>query len=130
MIPFSRKIGAKPVHAICLMLAGIGMICLPSIQNKWLLFVPMLGVGLAWGSIMGNPYIMLADSIPPRMCGCVHGIFNMFIVIPMIIQMLTLPFLYNTVLAGDPRNVLKLAGIFLIIAAALTLRVRTTVAVK
>ena len=90
----------------------------------------MLGVGLAWASIMGNPYIMLADSIPPERAGVYMGIFNMFIVIPMIIQMLTLPFLYNTVLAGDPRNVLKLAGIFLIIAAALTLRVRTTVAVK
>ena len=125
MIPFSRKLGAKPVHAICLALAGIGMICLPGIQDKWLLFIPMLGVGLAWASIMGNPYIMLADSIPPERAGVYMGIFNMFIVIPMIIQMLTLPFLYNTVLAGDPRNVLKLAGVFLIIAAALTLRVRT-----
>ena len=130
MIPFSRKLGAKPVHAVCLTLAGIGMICLPSIQDKWLLFVPMLGVGMAWASIMGNPYIMLANSIPPERAGVYMGIFNMFIVIPMIIQMLTLPFLYNTVLAGDPRNVLKLAGVFLLIAAALTLRVRDTSASK
>ena len=130
MIPFSRKLGAKPVHAVCLTLAGIGMICLPGIQDKWLLFVPMLGVGLAWASIMGNPYIMLADSIPPERAGVYMGIFNMFIVIPMIIQMLTLPFLYNTLLAGDPRNVLRLAGVLLIIAAALTLRVRNTTAVK
>jgi maltose/moltooligosaccharide transporter len=49
----------------------------------------------------------------------------MFIVIPMIIQMLTLPLLYNAVLDGDPRNVLRLAGIFLIIAAGLTLRIRS-----
>ncbi|MDO8457811.1 MAG: MFS transporter [Burkholderiaceae bacterium] len=126
MIPFSRKFGPKLIHATCLTLAGIGMICLPGIQNKWLLLLPMLGVGLAWASIMGNPYIMLADSIPQERAGVYMGIFNMFIVIPMIIQMLTLPLLYNSVLAGDPRNVLRLAGIFLIIAAALTLRIRST----
>lgn len=130
MIPFSRKLGAKTVHAVCLTLAGIGMICLPGIQNKWLLFVPMLGIGLAWASIMGNPYIMLADSIPQERAGVYMGIFNMFIVIPMIIQMLTLPILYNTVLGSDPRNVLRLAGIFLIIAAAFTLRVRVGTALK
>lgn len=125
MIPFSRKFGAKSIHAICLTLAGIGMIFLPGIQSKWLLLLPMLGVGLAWASIMGNPYIMLADSIPQERAGVYMGIFNMFIVIPMIIQMLTLPLLYNSVLASDPRNVLRLAGVFLVIAAVLTLRIRS-----
>jgi maltose/moltooligosaccharide transporter len=125
MIPISRKFGPRNVHAVCLSLAGLAMWCIPSIQNKWLLFVPMIGVGMAWGSIMGNPYIMLAGSIPPERAGVYMGIFNMFIVIPMIIQMLTLPLIYNTVLAGDPRNVLRLAGVFLVIAAVMALRIRT-----
>jgi maltose/moltooligosaccharide transporter len=125
MIPISRKFGPRNVHAVCLGLAGLAMWCIPSIQNKWLLFVPMIGVGMAWGSIMGNPYIMLAGSIPPERAGVYMGIFNMFIVIPMIIQMLTLPLIYNTVLAGDPRNVLRLAGVFLVIAAVMALRIRT-----
>ena len=51
----------------------------------------MVGIGLAWASIMGNPYILLAGSIPPERAGVYMGIFNMFIVIPMLIQMLTLP---------------------------------------
>ncbi|NJL18595.1 MAG: SLC45 family MFS transporter, partial [Nitrospira sp.] len=66
MVPFTKRLGAKPVHAVCLTLAGIGMWAIPSIQSKALLFLPMIGVGLAWGSIMGNPYVLLAGSIPPE----------------------------------------------------------------
>jgi maltose/moltooligosaccharide transporter len=52
------------------------------------------------------------------------GIFNMFIVIPMIIQMLTLPLIFDNLLGGDPRHVVQLAGVLLGIAALLTLRVK------
>jgi maltose/moltooligosaccharide transporter len=124
MIPISRNFGARNVHAVCLSLAGLAMWCIPSIENKWLLFVPMIGVGLAWGSIMGNPYIMLAGSIPPERAGVYMGIFNMFIVIPMIIQMLTLPLIYKSILGSDPGNVLRLAGVFLVIAAVMAMRIR------
>jgi maltose/moltooligosaccharide transporter len=124
MIPLSKRWGAKAVHTVCLTLAGLGMLCLPEITQKAWLFVPMVGVGLAWASIMGNPYIMLAGSIRADRAGVYMGIFNMFIVIPMIIQMLTLPLVYNSLLAGDPRNVLRLAGVCLVIAAVLCLRVR------
>ncbi len=126
MIPFSRKFGAKPVHAVCLTLAGLGMWCIPSIHDKALLFVPMIGVGLAWASIMGNPYIMLANSIPAERAGVYMGIFNMFIVIPMLIQMVTLPLIYRTFLGGHPENVIRLAGTLLICAAIALLFVPTT----
>jgi maltose/moltooligosaccharide transporter len=129
MIPFTRRWGPKIVHAVCLTLAGIGMLCLPEIHSRWLLFVPMIGIGLAWASIMGNPYILLAGSIRPDRAGVYMGIFNMFIVVPMIIQMLTVPLIYDTVLSGDPRNVLRLAGCFLVIAAVFTLRIRDSKAV-
>ena len=125
LIPLTRRFGPKLVHAACLSLAGVGMWCLPNIQDTALLFVPMLGIGLAWASIMGNPYIMLARSIPPERAGVYMGIFNMFIVLPMIIQMLTLPLYYNSLLGSDPRHVIQLAGCFLGIAALLTLRVKT-----
>ncbi len=117
MLPFTRRFGAKWVHAACLTAAGIGMWCIPGIRDKWLLFIPMLGVGLAWASIMGNPYILLAGSIPPERAGVYMGIFNMFIVIPMIIQSLTLPLFYNSLLGGQPENVIRLAGALLLAAA-------------
>jgi maltose/moltooligosaccharide transporter len=125
LIPLTKRFGPKIVHAVCLTLAGIGMWFLPTLQDKALLFIPMVGIGLAWASIMGNPYIMLARSIPAERAGVYMGIFNMFIVLPMIIQMLTLPLYYDSLLGSDPRHVIQLAGCFLCIAAALTLRVKT-----
>jgi maltose/moltooligosaccharide transporter len=125
LIPLTKRFGPKVVHAVCLSLAGVGMWFLPTLQDKAMLFVPMVGIGLAWASIMGNPYIMLARSIPRERAGVYMGIFNMFIVLPMIVQMLTLPLYYDSLLGSDPRHVIQLAGCFLGIAALLTLRVKT-----
>ncbi len=130
LVPFTRRFGAKVMHALCLTLAGIGMWWLPNIQDKWLLFVPMLGVGLAWASIMGNPYILLAGSIPPQRAGVYMGIFNMFIVIPMLIQMVTLPLFYDAWLGGQPDNVIRLAGALLLAAAVCVLFVRVVPAAE
>ena len=113
------------MHAFSLTAAGVGLICLPLIHSKLLLFVPMLGMGLAWASVMGNPYVMLAGCIPAHRTGVYMGIFNMFIVIPMIIQIFTLPLLYRSALGGDPTNVIRLAGALLLCAAVATLFVRT-----
>jgi maltose/moltooligosaccharide transporter len=68
--------------------------------------------------------VLLAGSIPPERAGLYMGIFNMFIVIPMMIQMLTLPLLYHPVLGGNPGHVIQLAGVLLAVAAVCVLRVR------
>jgi maltose/moltooligosaccharide transporter len=125
MVPFTRRFGPKVTHAVCLTLAGIAMISIPMITSRTLLFIPMLGVGLAWASIMGNPYVMLAGSIPPQRVGVYMGIFNMFIVIPMMIQIFTLPLYYQSLLGGNPANVIRLAGALLICAAIAVLFVKT-----
>jgi len=124
MLPLTRRLGARRVHAACLVAAGIAMWSLPLVRERAWLFVPMLGIGVAWASMMGNPYVMLAGCIPPQRAGVYMGIFNMFIVIPMLLQMLTLPLLYDTVLHGDPANVLRLAGTLMLLAALATLRVK------
>jgi maltose/moltooligosaccharide transporter len=125
MIPVVRRFGPKPVHAVCLLAAAAGMWAIPAIQDKALLFIPMVGVGLAWASIMGNPYVLLAGSIPPERAGVYMGIFNMFIVIPMLIQMVTLPLFYQSLLGGQPDNVIRLAGTLLACAAVAVLFVDT-----
>ena len=103
------------------------MMAISQIQNQTLLFLPMIGIGLGWASIMGNPYVMLASSIPAERTGVYMGIFNMFIVIPMLIQGVTLPLIYHSILGGDPRQVLVLAGGLLLLAALATLRVKVPV---
>lgn len=129
LIPFTRRFGPKITHAVSLTCAGIAMLSIPSITDPVMLVLPMLGIGLAWASIMGNPYVMLAGCIPPEKTGIYMGIFNMFIVIPMIIQIFTLPLYHQSLLNGNPENVVRLAGILLIIAAGCVGFVKTTHAV-
>jgi len=122
----ARKYGPKYIHMVCLLLAGIGLLSIPHIQDKNLLFIPMIGMGLSWASMMGNPYIMLAGSIPPERTGVYMGIFNMFIVIPMLIETFTIPLYYKSWLGNNPVNAIILAGILLILASISVLFVKTT----
>lgn len=117
MVPFTNRFGPKVSHSLSLLLAGIAMICIPLIRDRFLLFIPMIGVGIAWASMMGNPYIMLAGSIPRERTGVYMGIFNMFIVIPMMIQIFTLPLFYSSWLGGNPENVIRLAGALLLLGS-------------
>jgi maltose/moltooligosaccharide transporter len=103
------------------------MLCIPLISQPLMLLWPMVGVGLAWASMMGNPYVMLAGSIPPERVGVYMGIFNMFIVIPMMIQIFTLPLYYDAWLGGNPENVIRLAGSLLICAAVAVMFVKLSV---
>jgi maltose/moltooligosaccharide transporter len=121
MVPFTRRFGPKVTHSFSLTVAGIGMMCIPMIHSQPLLFIPMVGIGICWASMMGNPYIMLAGSIPPERTGVYMGIFNMFIVIPMMIQIFTLPLYYERWLGGNPENVIRLAGALLLCAAVAVL---------
>ena len=124
LVPLVRRLGAKSIHAVAIGLSGLAMLSLPSITNPWLLLVPMVGIGMGWASIMGTPYVILARSVPPERTGVYMGIFNMMIVIPMLIQTLTLPLFYEGLLGGDARNVILLAGGCMITAALLCLRVK------
>ncbi len=135
MVPLVRRIGPGPLHALCLVAGGLGMIALPLVEHKALLFVPAAGIGLAWGSIMGNPYAILSNAIPATRTGVYMGIFNMMIVIPMLLfailmSRLDLPFislgfgLYDTLLGGDPRHMLTLSGFCLLLAGGSVLWVR------
>lgn len=118
LVPIARRIGAAALHAACLVLAGVGMLWLPHVTHTAWLFVPAIGIGIGWASMMGNPYVILAGSIPPERTGVYMGIFNMMIVIPMLLIALTMPLYYGPLLGGDPRNVLTLCGCLLFAAAA------------
>jgi maltose/moltooligosaccharide transporter len=124
MVPISRRFGPDRVHALCLVAAGITMLTIPMIHDRDFLFVAVIGVGLGWGSIMGNPYVMLTDSIPPARTGVYMGIFNMFIVIPMMLFSITMPFLYKTIFANHASNALLFGGGMMFLAALSTLLVR------
>ena len=126
LIPVVRRIGARWAHVGCLTASGLAMIAIGRIGSAELMFVPMIGIGLGWAGMMGNTYVMLANAIPPARNGIYMGIFNMFIVIPMLIETLTMPLIYRPLLAGDPRHALALAGALMLAGALATLRVGGT----
>ena len=123
LIPAVARFGARHVHAVCLAASGAAMLMIPGASSLIGLFALMLGIGIGWAGMMGNTYVMLADCIPPERNGVYMGVFNLFIVIPMLIQTLTMPLMYDAILGGDPRNVLLLAGGLMLAGAVATLRV-------
>ena len=123
LIPVVARFGARRTHAVCLAASGTAMLLIPGVSTPLALFVLMLGIGIGWAGMMGNTYVMLADCIPPQRTGIYMGIFNLFIVIPMLIQTLTMPLIYRPLLGGDPRHVLMLGGVLMLAGALATLLV-------
>lgn len=121
LIPVVRRFGARRTHAACLAASGAAMLLIPSASTPLALFALMLGIGIGWAGMMGNTYVMLADCIPPARNGIYMGIFNLFIVIPMLIQTLTMPLIYRPLLGGDPRHVLIMGGLLMVAGAIATL---------
>lgn len=76
LIPLVRRHGARAVHTICLAASGTAMLLIPSASSSLLLFVLMIGIGIGWAGMMGNTYVMLADTITPARTGVYMGIFN------------------------------------------------------
>lgn len=120
----AKKLGRKRTHAFSLVIGGLGLISIYFAPNENWLILSMLGIGVAWASILAMPYAILAGSIPPRKMGVYMGIFNFFIVIPQIINALiggpTVKYLYG----GDPIFALVTSGVSLIIAAMLVSKVK------
>jgi hypothetical protein len=135
MVPVTRRIGAASVHAFALLCGGVGMMTLPFVTTPVGVFAPAFGIGLAWGSIMGNPPTLLGQVVPASRIGVYMGLYNVMIVVPMLlfsivmgrldIGSLSLGFgLYRELLGGDPRMMMRLCGACLIAAAMAALWVR------
>ena len=120
----SRKI----VHALCLICGAVGLLSVAFISSPWALVLSMVGVGIAWASILSMPYAILSGALPAARMGVYMGVFNFFIVIPEITQALTFgPLIRLLFGANNPRSplyVVLAGGCFMLIAAALVLRVR------
>ncbi len=125
LVAMARKYGAKWVHAGALILAAIGLWMFPHMSNKYMLFIPMIGFGIAWASMMGVPYIIAVAAIPRERYGVYMGIINMMIVIPMLIQTLTFGKVYHFFLGENPGNAIMFAGALLFVAAMATLLIKT-----
>ncbi|MCU0335620.1 MAG: hypothetical protein MUF62_11375, partial [Chitinophagaceae bacterium] len=121
LVWFAKKYSPKLVHFSCLILAGLGFLAFPHIENKYLLFPAITGFGIGWASMMGIPYLMVVSNIPKERYGVYMGIVNMMIVIPMILQNITFGAVLKNYLHNDPGKAISFAGVLLLLAAAATL---------
>ena len=118
----AQRTSRKTVHAVALVCGGVGLLSLYLIHNKYLLPLSMVGVGIAWASILSMPYAILSTAVPPQRMGVYMGVFNFFIVIPEIVAALGFGPLIRLVFGeGNPNaplDVVMLGGVCLLIAAA------------
>jgi maltose/moltooligosaccharide transporter len=105
---------------------GLASIFLINDPN-WLI-LPMVGVGIAWASILSMPYAILTGSLPSHKMGIYMGIFNFFIVIPQILAATILGFLVQDVFGGRAILALLLGGVSMFIAAIVVLFVNDVAA--
>ncbi|HRM45386.1 MAG TPA: MFS transporter [Flavobacterium sp.] len=120
----AKKFGRKLTHSISLIIGGFGLISIYFVPNEDWLVLSMIGVGIAWASILSMPYAILAGSISPMKMGVYMGIFNFFIVIPQIINALIggplVKYLYN----DNAIFALVTSGVSFLIAAVLVVKVQ------
>jgi maltose/moltooligosaccharide transporter len=116
----SKRIGRRATHAMALTIGGLSFLSFMLFKDATWLILPMIGVGIAWGSILAMPYAMLANSIPVKQMGMFMGLFNLSITIPQITNGLLGTLLFTYVYKGNPFNAIIAAGIFMILAALST----------
>lgn len=114
-------VGRKAVHAGALVCGGISLLAVYLIQSPYVLLLTMVGVGIAWASILSMPYAILSDALPPGRVGVYMGVFNAFIVIPEIVAALSFgPLIRLAFGAGNPNAplyVVMIGGACMLLAA-------------
>lgn len=112
------RIGRKKTHAIALVCGGLGLISMYFATSPNFLIFSMVGVGMAWASILAMPYAMLAGSLPSHKMGVYMGIFNFFITIPQIVSgIINRPIVHN-LFGNNAIYAIVMAGVFFLLAAA------------
>ncbi len=124
LVWLAKRISAKYVHFICLLLAGFGFLAFSQVHQVSLFYIAITGFGIGWASMMGIPYLMVVGDIPKEKYGVFMGIINMMIVIPMFIQTTTFGYVMKHFLDNDSSKAILFAGVLLLIAALLTLLIK------
>jgi maltose/moltooligosaccharide transporter len=119
----AKKTSRRIAHAVCLVCGAAGLLSIFVISEPRMLLGSMIGVGIAWASILSMPYAILTGSLPPSKMGYYMGVFNFFIVIPQIVAAAILGLFVGRFFGGEAIYALLVGGASLVLAAALTLRV-------
>lgn len=117
----ARKLGCRVSHLINMCIGGIGLISFYFISDPKLLLASMVGVGIAWASILLLPYALLSSNVPGEKMGIYMGIFNFFIVIPQLIAASLLGLLLRNFFDLQPIFAIVIGGVLMIVAGVATM---------
>lgn len=115
------RYAAFKLHAVSLITAAVGLLFFSVTHSSSLQLIEIIGLGIAWASIMGVPYLMVVGSIPKEKYGVYMGVINMMIVIPMLIETLSFGYIYKHFLGAVPSHAIAFAAVLFLIAALLCL---------
>ncbi len=124
LLALVRRFAARSIHLASLALGGLGLLSVLVVRDPTLLLVSMVGVGVAWASILAMPYAMLSNALPAARMGFYMGVFNFFIVLPQILASVGLGWVMERFLGNDATKALLLGGGSMLLAALLVLRVK------
>ena len=128
MLPYVAKfITRRLTHLAALTLGGLSFLSFALIQDPVMLIIPMIGIGIAWASILAVPYAMLANSIPPKQMGIFMGLFNMSITIPQIVNGIFGGLILKYVFDGNPLMSILMAGVLMILGGLSVLFIKDKV---
>ncbi|HEX2960948.1 MAG TPA: MFS transporter [Ignavibacteriales bacterium] len=120
----AKHTSRKFVHMLSLVIGGLGLASFYVVGDPNILIISMLGIGLAWASILSMPYAILAGALPPEKMGVYMGIFNFFIVIPQILASAILGYFMKTFLQNEAIYALLLGGASMILAGIMVMFVK------
>jgi maltose/moltooligosaccharide transporter len=126
----AAKFGRKTTHAMALAIGGLSFLSFAIIPSANMLWIPMIGIGIAWGSILAMPYAMLASSIPAKKMGIFMGLFNMSITIPQIVNGIFGGMILKYFFNDEPIKSIYMAGVCMLLGAAATFLVKEVSATK
>ncbi len=131
VLPIVAKMTSRKfVHMLCLVIGGVSLISIFAISSKEMLLLPMIGVGIAWASVLTMPYAILAGALPAKRMGYYMGLFNFFVVIPQIIAGIVLGAMLKHFFNNQSVKILMLGGVCMVVGGLFTLLVKDDAIVK
>jgi maltose/moltooligosaccharide transporter len=115
-------LGRERLHGLNLLAGAAGFAGFLLTRDPTVLYASMVGIGMAWASVLAMPYALLCGAIPYRKLGTYMGIFNFFIVLPQIVVALVMGWIVRRAFPGDPVGVMAIAAASFTLAAILAWR--------
>ena len=119
---FSRRFGVARTHQAALIAGAMAFAGLFVIRDPWWMLLPMVGIGIAWASILTLPYTLLCDVAPPSRLGAYMGLFNIFITLPQLLVSTVMGAVLHVIFPGRPHGAMLCAAAAMILAAFATQR--------